>query len=201
MKDLSKQDFKKYIGFCRYHARKYFKYKSFEYEDAVLEGLYKVSNAIKKYNPNNPEGASLDSYITTSIRYGIIQYWQYIKKKKIEGISRDEYLSTYGQDISSYVEDNDMKIDVENKMKIVNEYLGDIRNNIKHFKRKKSPTKFDVINNVTNERLLYIYEEMFNNERRATEISNDIGITHQAVSTYREKLLKELRKRMLGVKQ
>ena len=42
---------------------------------------------------------------------------------------------------------------------------------------------------------------MFNNERRATEISNDIGITHQAVSTYREKLLKELRKRMLGVKQ
>jgi len=193
---ISKQDFKKYQGFCRYHAGRFFNYRSFEFDEAVLEGLYGVSKAIKSYNPDNPEGASLNSYITTCVKNNISQYHSYVRRKKIEGVSIDFNRFEYGMDIVSYDDFTENKIDVEKKLIVISNYITDTRNKIKKFRYNKSPRKAEMIKNQTYERMLYVYDELIVKERKATELAEELGISHQAISMYKTRMISDLKRRM-----
>lgn len=181
-KIMTDLDFKRYVQYCRKYANSIFGYRSPEYNDAISEGLVAVVRAIKYYNPNDTSGASLNTYITASIKNSILSYRNHLELTKIADspflLSRDTYIEDYDIDITFTPDDTHNNIDSEHILKIIEEY----------------------VINIENERIQLVYVKLFKEGKTLKETGDVLGIGIEPVRQYRQKIIQMLRNHLRTIK-
>jgi RNA polymerase sigma factor (sigma-70 family) len=168
-------DFKRYVQYCRKYANSIFGYRSPEYNDAISEGLVAVVRAIKSYNPNDTSGASLNTYITASIKNSILSYRNHIENTKLAEnqfmTSRDQILDEYDIDIVLIEDNSHIKIDSEYILTIVDDFM----------------------NSYDNERIKLVFFKIFKEDKNLVQTSEEMNIGVEAVRQYRQRIIQLLR--------
>jgi RNA polymerase sigma factor (sigma-70 family) len=168
-------DFKRYVQYCRKYANSIFGYRSPEYNDAISEGLVAVVRAIQSYNPNDTSGASLNTYITASIKNSILSYRNHIENTKLAEnqfmTSRDQILDEYDIDIVLIEDNSHIKIDSEYILTIVDDFM----------------------NSYDNERIKLVFFKIFKEDKNLVQTSEEMNIGVEAVRQYRQRIIQLLR--------
>lgn len=168
-------DFKRYVQYCRKYANSIFGYRSPEYNDAISEGLVAVVRAIKSYNPNDTSGASLNTYITASIKNSILSYRNHIENTKLAEnqfmTSRDAILDEYDIDIVLIEDNSHIKIDSEYILTIVDAFM----------------------DSYDNERIKSVFFKIFKEDKNLVQTSEEMNIGVEAIRQYRQRIIQLLR--------
>lgn len=174
-KVMTDLDFKMYVQYCRKYANSIFGYRSPEYNDAISEGLVAVVRAIKSYNPNDTSGASLNTYITASIKNSILSYRNHIENTKLAEnqfmTSRDAILDEYDIDIVLIEDNSHIKIDSEYILTIVDAFM----------------------DSYDNERIKSVFFKIFKEDKNLVQTSEEMNIGVEAVRQYRQRIIQLLR--------
>jgi RNA polymerase sigma factor (sigma-70 family) len=174
-KIMTDLDFKRYVQYCRKYANSIFGYRSPEYNDAISEGLVAVVRAIQSYNPNDTSGASLNTYITASIKNSILSYRNHIENTKLAEnqfmTSRDQILDEYDIDIVLIEDNSHIKIDSEYILTIVDDFM----------------------NSYDNERIKLVFFKIFKEDKNLVQTSEEMNIGVEAVRQYRQRIIQLLR--------
>ncbi len=168
-------DFKRYVQYCRKYANSIFGYRSPEYNDAISEGLVAVVRAIKSYNPNDTSGASLNTYITASIKNSILSYHNHIENTKLAEnqfmTSRDEIIDNFDIDIVISEDDTHDHLDSEYIIKMIDVFMEEINNNI----------------------IKLIYQKIFKEGKTLKEVADILNIGVEPVRQHRQRIIQLLR--------
>lgn len=174
-KIMTDLDFKRYVQYCRKYANSIFGYRSPEYNDAISEGLVAVVRAIKSYNPNDTSGASLNTYITASIKNSILSYRNHIENTKLAEnqfmTSRDAILDEYDIDIVLIEDNSHIKIDSEYILTIVDAFM----------------------DSYDNERIKSVFFKIFKEDKNLVQTSEEMNIGVEAIRQYRQRIIQLLR--------